>query len=789
MQIPGYRVIRKINQGGMSTVYLAIQISVGRVVALKVMSPTLNGDPAFSERFQREANIVGQLSHPNIVAIYDIGRHESLNYIAMDYLPGGSVHDQMMKGISTVDALRITREMAIALDHAHEKGYIHRDIKPENILFRADGSAVLTDFGVAKGIIGVSRMTNVGQVVGTPHYMSPEQTRGKTVDARSDLYSLGVVFYEMLTGSVPFQGDEAVAIAIKHISAPVPRLPRQYQAYQKILDKLLAKDPEHRFQRGRDIAEAIEAVENSHKAAHPNAIHPGEQNILALFQALVAAASSALRARLDYLLRLRWTPQQGFYRHPTTRMTEVLFIGEDDRSTLVATRTQTATHFQALLNPRQRLGMRIALGLLLIVVIWSGVRLLLPSESGDELPATSMAQQGSTEQQNSVVDQTSSTADLAPPLEDTSQAQEVSALGNTSQVDTADGQIVDMIDTPAPSKADSEEPVESAATVTIEREPASFPLTVRPTPENALVRILNIVPRYAPGIELTAGRYHIEVSHPGYLTRTEWVELKNTPLITAIELKPAPVRERKFASTLANGTAGPRMVTINAGSFTMGKASNSHATPVHRVTLGKPFAISETEITFAQYEQFAKATDRALPGDNRWGRDNRPVINVSWEDSQAYARWLSQQTGERYRLPTESEWEYVARAGSSTDFWWGDNASEAPGKVNCRRGCNSRFSGLFGSKTAPTGSYSPNAFGVYDTAGNVAEWVQDCYVDNYALKPKNGSAFETADCPTRVVRGGSAKDSVEQIASHVRDYHPPEIYEEHLGFRLVMELE
>ena len=120
MHIPGYRVIRKINQGGMSTVYLAIQISVGRVVALKVMSPTLNGDPSFSERFQREANIVGQLSH----SIYDIGRHENLNYIAMDYLPGGSVHDRMMTGINTADAARITCEIAIALDHAHEKGYI-----------------------------------------------------------------------------------------------------------------------------------------------------------------------------------------------------------------------------------------------------------------------------------------------------------------------------------------------------------------------------------------------------------------------------------------------------------------------------------------------------------------------------------------------------------------------------------------------------------------------------------------------------------------------------------------
>src|SRR3954467_3640701 len=210
LQIPGYRIIRKINQGGMSTVYLAIQISVGRIVALKVMNPGLTSDPAFNERFQREATIVGQLSHPNIVAIYDIGREADLNYIAMDYLPGGSVHDKMINGLTGEEALRVTKEVANALDHAHEKGYIHRDIKPENILFRADNSAVLSDFGVAKGIVGVSRMTHVGTVVGTPHYMSPEQTRGQPTDARSDLYSLGVVFFEMLTGALPYQGEDAV---------------------------------------------------------------------------------------------------------------------------------------------------------------------------------------------------------------------------------------------------------------------------------------------------------------------------------------------------------------------------------------------------------------------------------------------------------------------------------------------------------------------------------------------------------------------------------------------------
>lgn len=821
MQIPGYRVIRKINQGGMSTVYLAIQISVGRVVALKVMSPTLNGDPAFSERFQREANIVGQLSHPNIVAIYDIGRHENLNYIAMDYLPGGSVHDQMMKGINTADALRITCEIAIALDHAHEKGYIHRDIKPENILFRADGSAVLTDFGVAKGMVGVSRMTSVGQVVGTPHYMSPEQTRGKPVDARSDLYSLGVVCYEMLTGSVPFQGDEAVAIAIKHISAPVPRLPRQYQIYQKIIDKLLAKDPEQRFQRGRDLVEAIESAENSQKAAYGQAANPNDLSTLELFKALMSAAGNALRWRLRKLLQLRWTPQQGFYRHETPS-TEIMFTGDDDRNTVIATRIQQATNLQALLNPRQRLGLRVALVVGMVLILGAGISLFFagsqePEDSPviaqttpTETPSTGIETVNSSSSsasttETSIDDKAVVSADSEPHNAQSNEFNDANfderatlepyppfnhKPGSTTE-QIIEPVIEPVVDTKTELESETESTVDSTLKPTPEivAKPLLYGLTLSVEPDDALIRILNIAPRYTPGISLAPGRYHIEVSHPGYLTQTTWITLADKDLTTQLKLEKKPSLPRQFASQLPNGQQGPAMITIPPGSFTMGNKHDSISMPLHTVTISKAFAISQFEVTFADYDLFAKATERALPGDNRWGRGNRPVINVNWDDAQAYAQWLSKLTGKTYRLPSESEWEYVARAGTSGNHWWGDNAADAAGKANCRRGCNSRFSGLFGSKTAPVGSYSANNFDVYDTAGNVAEWTQDCYLENYNNKPTDGSAYNPKVCASRVVRGGSAKSNVDHIAIPLRDYHPAEIFEEHLGFRVVMELE
>jgi serine/threonine-protein kinase PpkA len=220
----------------------------------------------------------------------------------------------------------------------------------------------------------------------------------------------------------------------------------------------------------------------------------------------------------------------------------------------------------------------------------------------------------------------------------------------------------------------------------------------------------------------------------------------------------------------------------------MGDDSNMHTAPTHKVTLNKAFAISKYEITFAEYDFFAQSTGKPLPGDNGWGREDRPVIHVSWEDANTYAQWLSKTTGKKFRLPTEAEWEYVARAGSATRYWWGDNEQDAKGKANCRRGCSSSFSGLFGSKTAPVGSYLPNPFGVYDTAGNVSEWVQDCYEENYTGANTNGSAHEHKQCQGRVVRGGSTKDNIQRLSASARDNIPSGYLNETLGFRLVMEL-
>lgn len=261
IEIPGYRMLRQLGRGGMATVYLAIQESVDREVALKVMSPALLVDPNFGERFLREARIAAMLHHRHVVGIHDVSHAGDLHYIAMEYIGGGPVLSGIGAPLAPALALRVTREIATALAYAQEKGIVHRDVKPDNILLRDDGSAVLTDFGIARAHESALRMTRTGAIIGTPHYMSPEQARGRAVDGRADLYSLGIVLHEMLVGHVPYRAEDSLAVGIMHITEPVPALPKELVALQGLLDRLLAKEPDDRFQSGHEVAAAITELE------------------------------------------------------------------------------------------------------------------------------------------------------------------------------------------------------------------------------------------------------------------------------------------------------------------------------------------------------------------------------------------------------------------------------------------------------------------------------------------------------------------------------------------------
>ncbi len=241
---------------------------------------------------------------------------------------------------------------------------------------------------------------------------------------------------------------------------------------------------------------------------------------------------------------------------------------------------------------------------------------------------------------------------------------------------------------------------------------------------------------------------------------------------------------RRFQDRLADGGSAPPMLEVAAGQFQMGSIANSlnsDEVPRHDVKLGA-FAIGQREVTFAEYDRFARATGRALPRDNRAGRGNQPVVGVSWQDAQAYARWVAEQTGRRYRLPTEAEWEYAASAGKGTFFWWGNNVGGD--HANCFD-CGSRWDR---QSPAPVGSFAANPLGLHDTAGNVAEWVQDCHHANYQGAPADGHAWEETDCLERVARGGAFDSPSANLRTQRRTHFDAQTRLNNLGFRLARDM-
>jgi beta-lactam-binding protein with PASTA domain/predicted Ser/Thr protein kinase len=252
-----YRIIRKLGAGGMANVYLAEDQELGRRVAIKILNDRHANDYQFVERFRREAKNAAALSHPNIVSIYDRGEAEGTYYIAMEYLDGRSLKELIVgHGPAPVNvAIEYARQILSALRFAHRHGIVHRDIKPHNVLVDHDGRVKVTDFGIARA--GASQMTEAGSIVGTAHYLSPEQARGGDVDQRSDLYSLGVVLYELLTGSAPFAGQTPVEIAMKHLSSvpepPSARRPELPHDLDLVVLRALAKDPDDRYQDAEEM--------------------------------------------------------------------------------------------------------------------------------------------------------------------------------------------------------------------------------------------------------------------------------------------------------------------------------------------------------------------------------------------------------------------------------------------------------------------------------------------------------------------------------------------------------
>lgn len=279
-----YRILEQIGEGGMATVYKAYQPSMDRYVAIKVLPPYHADDPQFIERFTHEARVIAKLEHQNILPVYDFGEEDSISYLVMRYLEGGTLTRLMKYGrLSLIDIGDLFKQTCAGLDYAHRQGVIHRDVKPANVMIDTEGAVYLTDFGIAKVLEGSPHLTATGTTIGTPTYMAPEQSLAKNVDARSDTYSLGVILYEMVVGKVPYEADTPMAVALAHIHDPLP-LPRSIdpsipEAIENSIIKAMAKEPDDRYQTANEfssgLTNAIQDLDKDQKEA-------GEKTLVAL---------------------------------------------------------------------------------------------------------------------------------------------------------------------------------------------------------------------------------------------------------------------------------------------------------------------------------------------------------------------------------------------------------------------------------------------------------------------------------------------------------------------------
>ena len=261
VMIRGHRCIRQVGSGGMCTIYLAESERAGTLVVLKVFSqvPDVSERIVSFDRFLQEYQIVAGLTHENIVRIYDLGIADDHAYIAMEHFPAGDLRQRMKTRLLPATALRYMEQIASALRAIHSVGVLHRDLKPANVMLRADGSLCLIDFGLAKANEMEVSLTGTREIFGTPYYMSPEQGHAEEIDGRSDLYSLGVMFYEMLTGQKPYTGATAMEVIYKHKRTELPPVARQFADFQPMLARLLAKSPADRYQSAQELLDAVSA--------------------------------------------------------------------------------------------------------------------------------------------------------------------------------------------------------------------------------------------------------------------------------------------------------------------------------------------------------------------------------------------------------------------------------------------------------------------------------------------------------------------------------------------------
>jgi serine/threonine-protein kinase len=759
-----YRIVKKLGFGGMGSVFLAEQITLGnRRVALKVLNRKWLDDPDFLSRFHNEAISTARIHHPNVVTIYETGQADDGSpYIAMEYLEGEPLREPLKNraALPVGECAEILQQAARGLNAAHKLGIIHRDLKPDNLfLTRGDEGELIVkvvDFGIAK--LRESAHTVTGMVLGTPPYMSFEQASGmrsEELDARSDIYSLGVVVYKMVTGRVPFTSDTPVGYLRKHLIEPPPpfravapglSVPAQVEA---VVMKALAKDRDQRYGSvldfAREFARAATApVEPPKPLATTRTIEPPIPDVGALREPPLHGAGSTLPPTVM----------------PAPRPPDVGASGarpEAERRSALQLEPQLGTVQKRKTSRVVRVSLAAA-----VVVVIAAVLALVYWPRPPQTPRPAQEETGAPGKPQTVVPAPSANN---PPTGPSTQQQ---AVAPTPSVNNP------LANPPSP-----------------QAKPAQIVVQTSP---NAQVYLDDTF----KGQVGRKGRLVIDDPKPGdhalrvSLARKKDFEQRVTvaagqattinAMLADIEQPPPPkpVEAPHRAVTLREDPKdGLKYVWIPPGTFMMGcspgdSECDNDEKPAHQVMITRGFWIGQTPVTVGAYKRFAGATGRQMPVapdfNNGWTNENMPIVNVSWNDAQAYCGWMGG------RLPTEAEWEYAARGGN-TEARYGPIDEVA------------WYSNNSGNRTHDVKQKRPNGFGLYDMLGNVWQWVNDCYDEHYYQTSPSQDPQGPAGRQVRVLRGGSWGYYPRAVRVSGRNWRYPVDWDYGFGLRCGREVE
>ncbi|MEO8159995.1 MAG: bifunctional serine/threonine-protein kinase/formylglycine-generating enzyme family protein [Arenimonas sp.] len=784
-EIPGYRVIRRIGKGGMSYVYLGVQVSLDRQVAIKVMSPEALTDEKSKQRFEQEAHTIAKLEHPCIVGVHEVGRTpQGLLYYVLPYLARGHLGQRDFTN-DEGRIIEVLRALLSALEYAHTRGIVHRDVKAENVLFDNADRPLLTDFGIALKRNDTSRITTAGLAIGSGGYMAPEQARGEAVDGRADLYSVGVLAYELLTGRLPYQSSDPLGLALMHAQDPIPRLPAHLKHWQLFLDRSMAKSPDNRFRNAQQMLGMLNQISAKERVGtaepEPGGIVPERLPLMSrpwMKPALVSVTAGALVLIAAMLLRPdkdKAPASQDFYTGKAPGPAPAVVVVPAASAIAPSPAVVDAGSVAAAASSGAAA---------------SNTAAVLP-------PVDGVADAASAGAADAVVP-------LPPPV--TSPAPVPVAAGQSLYAAVVTSVTVDPLhfDPTQPGARElravdrqikqnrlSTPPGDNAVDSLLAATKAGAPLALLDPPAEKVFAAFGtgLAANFRAGdlkaAEATYKRAQAFAAKAARLQTPAWKKFRDgLPALmnarlnkvidagdaTALALTRSLARTMDLDPKLLEPAWSREIALQQPGRPAAGPGPST--VMIVPASGGRPgVAFMREEVSRADYSAFASRTGRAAakcknrlapisfkkrswdsPGFEQ--SSSHPAVCISYEDARAYASWLSERTGETFRLPTAAEWHRIASYSGS-----GNACLE--GRVSCGQ-----------EGTVPTAQGPASPLGLLGVKGNAKEWLADC----------------AGSCKAHLVGGLGWRDSASRAEGNRTSGLDANLGFDDVGFRLVREV-